>query len=572
MGRGFKDDEAFDSFWDISALMPAKKEKPPQAKEKQPPSTGMGQKGPPASPSGETVGASAPSDGKLRFAEVGDDAPVTSATPARTGLWHPSLSRAGEEEFLCYQPQRNALLTYVKLYKRPNEYSFYRNFRTLAAQWHGWHGTPCDPVPFFSYVPQYAQLTHAQRNFYLYWRDRAREGEYLPCDISYLWLYIYEIINLPDLIPPEEGVGMLARLWCAYRQTYPKMDKYMTVWLADYCLIHQQPCPDEILSGFLPAILENAGFREFYLGYISSPDEYGANAVLSLASSYHWQNSRFMKTLPPQEQQHLLRALAPVVKDVCEDKMIVCDTDKVSLLSRDAFSGSLCAHNVKCRVEVGYHSFSQTPRLTEVLTAAVKYAENQLRAVMGQKSRLSVGGELTETHKTLIDAYFAPLFSHAKPPEKKTEVVPEYEKLYDAIPQTVSIENAEEIEASSWDNTRLLVPEEEEIKETVTADLSMGNASVTLASSDITEIFDENSKAENATVPPKAEKDAEIVAFLSQLLAEGHAACTFETVALCERINELFSDLIGDVAVEVEEDECYLIEDYREEIEQWLKQ
>ena len=60
------------------------------------------------------------------------------------------------------------------------------------------------PVAYFSYIPQYAQMSRSQLEFYFYFREKARVGEFIPCDVTYFWLFIYEIINLPDKIPPKE--------------------------------------------------------------------------------------------------------------------------------------------------------------------------------------------------------------------------------------------------------------------------------------------------------------------------------------------------------------------------------
>ena len=571
MAYRIPDDDAFDSFWDLSVQVPPARKKAPVVT---PPASDVSGR----SGTGEEPG-NADSAGKNdaafsrppRFAEIISEAAQTTSDGNVSPLSFRPLP-ANEEQFLCYRPQNNSLLAYVKLYRRPNAYSFYRNFRTIAAEWHELHGSPCDPVPFFSYVPQYAQMTGAQRDYYLYWRDRVREQVYPPCDISYLWLYVYEIINLPDLISPAEGAQTLARLWRAYREAYPKIDKYMTVWLADYCLIHEIPCPDPILSGFLPAILENAGFPEFYLGYISSPDEYGVHAVLSLASDYRWQDSKFMRGLPDRERRHLLLSLAPVVKDVFEGKMISWDKDSISKLTRDAFSGSLCAHNVKCRVEAGYHSLTRTPTLTAILTAAVKYAENRLRALHGQKSRLSVGQGLREAHKNMIDAYFAVLESPAstRTSHSKTQVVPEYEALYEAPTKGISLENAREIEASSWNNTRLLVTEEETENAATPSDEPLTPQNHTAFDFAKEENIKTKTEADVKSSVEADAKDPQIVRLLTDLLAAGTLSCDFDTAAVSERANELFSGLIGDVIIEAEEDKCYLIEDYREEAEKWL--
>ena len=69
-------------------------------------------------------------------------------------------------------------------------------------------------------MPQYEQMSASQLAYYLYFRDEVRNGRYIKTDNSYLFLYVYEIINLPDKIPPASGALLLSRIWSVYRQHY----------------------------------------------------------------------------------------------------------------------------------------------------------------------------------------------------------------------------------------------------------------------------------------------------------------------------------------------------------------
>lgn len=116
-----------------------------------------------------------------------------------------------------YTPERNPLIKKVTVKSWDAKYSFYGRFRSDALKYAGINGSPCGKVPFFSYTPQYSQLTDDQLACYFYWRDCVKNGEYPDTDYAYILLYIYEIINLPDVIPAKEGADRLYRVWCAYR-------------------------------------------------------------------------------------------------------------------------------------------------------------------------------------------------------------------------------------------------------------------------------------------------------------------------------------------------------------------
>ena len=520
MSNGIFGDE-FDSFWNLASIISEKKKKPkeePQAHEE------IEEK-----PQEQIV-----------LTEITDDTPPSSRDEGST-LTH--SHRLGEKLIHSYTPKGASLIKEVRLYKRENKYSFYSSFREDALRYIEYPSQPAEPVPFFSYIPQYSQMTPSQLGFYFYFRDKANAGEFLPADISYFWLYIYEIINLPDVIEASLGVKRMCQAWGAFRSKNPKIDKYMTVWLADYCLVNGCPCPFEDIAPFLPAILEHAGFKEFYLGHAVEMNAYGVHTLLSLASSYDWMKSKFVLGLSGEDKNHILYALVPVVKSIYNSVSVYGQEERI--FTREAYSGSLCGHNIKCRIEAIYHSFSHSPKLTDAITVALKYAENQMRILHKQKSRLTVGESLSEEHKAMIDAYFAPLFGARDQRERKSHA-PAYERLYDAEEAEVSLTSALAIENASWENTRRLVEEEQ--------------------TEEVAVPIEEQAQSSEDT----SQNDTS-VAFLTMLLSQGTVPADFETVSLCESINDMFLEELGDIVIEIGEDGCTLIEDYREDIITWLK-
>ena len=95
-----------------------------------------------------------------------------------------------------YLPTDNPLIRRVTVTARETGYSFYAQFRRHAEAYFSRRGEEAPYVPFFSYIPQYSQLTEEQLRYYFYFRDAIRRGETPRIDYSYFWLYIYEILNL----------------------------------------------------------------------------------------------------------------------------------------------------------------------------------------------------------------------------------------------------------------------------------------------------------------------------------------------------------------------------------------
>ncbi|UNK18695.1 TerB N-terminal domain-containing protein [Paenibacillus sp. N3/727] len=125
----------------------------------------------------------------------------------------------------------------VRYYSR--EQQFVIRARELA-----WHVELEHPfVPFKSYWPTYDNMSSAQYKWYFYWREEVRSGRYPDTDLSYLFLYMYELINGIGWSNPAQGWQLLDSVWNAYRQRFPKLDSYAKEWLFDFSLIHELDMP-----------------------------------------------------------------------------------------------------------------------------------------------------------------------------------------------------------------------------------------------------------------------------------------------------------------------------------------
>ncbi len=271
MGTDGGRDSQRDDFWDIQKLIPAKKNRLAPFS---------------AGPTLHTVQTTAPTG----EATVGVDTEAHlrfTAEPVRG------------EEVETYTPSDNPLLLRVTIRRKTGGYSFYEQFRRDATRFFSDSGQVCDYIPFFSYTPQYTQLSSEQRSYYCHWRQGVREGHYLKTDKSYFFLYVYEIINLPELISPAEGIGALCRLWAAYRAELPGIDRYMIAWIVDYCLIYRLPCPRDLPADCLSAVSQSTGLLEFFFGAAGST-ALGTERLLALSSDYRFENSR---AVTPQNRE-----------------------------------------------------------------------------------------------------------------------------------------------------------------------------------------------------------------------------------------------------------------------------
>ena len=468
-----------------------------------------------------------------------------------------------------YVPEGNPLIESVTVKPWPTRYSFYESFRKNALRYADRTGEPCEAVSFFSYTPQYVQLSAEQLRYYLYWRSEVKAGRYPPADYAYVLLFLYEIINLPDKIPPCEGVDLLCRIWEAYRETYPKLDRNLTEWVCDYCLIHHLTPPAERYARFFTTLLHTASLKEFFVGYDGSTASPYASALFSYCSSYNWRNSKFITA----ENRHLFEKhirgafLHAWGKAEAEHKTVFAPVGKSAMVhavtTRDAFGGALCCFDQKRRIEVRYLACSRSIELRYTVTDTVKYAENQVRGLLGIRSRFHTPN-LPMPLRQAVDEYFAP-YKKAQKKEAMTAPVPAYDVLYEPERSDLSLDYAKAIEKQAWATTELLVEAEEE------------------ASASLPPMREEAAPVAPAPVtPPPSPASSAATAHLTEALAlcleedsTGFSALARSRNllpdALAESVNDFFYDVIGDAVLEEGENGYRVVSDYQEDLIQWMK-
>lgn len=335
---------------------------------------------------------------------------IGSAPPPRVGGSGTDRSDGGDGngdlEFE-YDPV-SPLIGHVRVLRWRNSYNYYEEFRRDALRFLSAEGSPCRHVAFFSYVPQYVQLSDAQLAYYLYWRSEVRRGRF-PSDVdySYVLLYVFELINLGDAIDAEYGQAQLCAIWENYRKVYPRLDRYLSDWICDYSLIHRLPPPAGMCD---LGIADLSSLKEFYIYYGNGSDlSLGyAHALIRFCSSYDYKKSKFAagEALSLYEK-HLPGALAAVIERCSGDGMLLSSAAlRENRVTRDAYSGALCASELKRRLEISFYSFSRSHELRFLVADVLKYAENKLRAHLGIRSRLGVFG-LPKNVTEAADAYFA---------------------------------------------------------------------------------------------------------------------------------------------------------------------
>ena len=499
-----KSGDAADGFWNISSLVPQRTE-------------------------------------RVRRPSVTDTTTVlvdVDGAPARSGEAIPERKSVPERKDARSEIEYEGVgaVRRVRISPWPTSYTFYSRFAAQAAAlWRKKHAE-CDAVSFFSYMPQYEQMNKAQLQYYLYWRDLVRHGEYPPVDCSYVLLYLYEIINLPKLIPAPVGAKLIALVWAAYRGAYPYLDKYAGEWLCDYCMIYRTPVPTDIVAPFLSDAAPKLAFPEFL-----SKDGGADFELVASVSNYDYKKSKYYAPLATDFDAHIPAAAkagcgALFSKDIY-------DAISPTRVVRDSFSGAVVCHEAKYRMEIMYRSPLKSRAVRDAVTSVIKLCENNIRAEKGIKSRF-LKISLPDEAVRAVNAYFDAVYPNRHQKKKKDADSEEYMKLYEpSTVGTADIARAMKIENDAWQTAIELDGENIIYEDEAPAEKSP----VT------TEEFDGDVFSEFVL-----SLDKKLVPILKASLAAQSIA-----PAEAERlINELSFDIIGDAVIEGGE----VIPDYIDDI------
>jgi hypothetical protein len=576
--------EELDDFWDISSLAPHSKNDRTQSMRRF--DTSVTEIELPEKAKSTLPLTQAPTDVKKTVVSEHNAETVHRLPPRAGSVPAPSKApvQAPTPDPIVYAPQ-HPLIEQVTILPWRTHFPYYERFCQMSRDLFGHKGEKCDPVSFFSYMPQYDQMNRAQLAWYLYFRDLIRKGEYPRTEHSYIFLLLFEIINLPDLIPPTKGIELLCRIWIDYREDYPLLDRYVCEWICDYCLLHRLPVPAAHLGDEMRKLLSVAQLREFYVHHNADQTERDdAFVYLECCSNYDYKKSRVYQSSKQAAEVfdlHIPQALSAVLRSITQDNSLFSQIKmQTTTVTRDTFVGALCSHRVKNKIEVRYRSFSRSHELRFFITDVIKYAENKLRQVLGYKSKLSIYA-LPDPIKVILNGYFAQAFPKSTGKTPEAVVRPEYEKLYDLPNTEMSAKEAARIEQASWTTTQRLVDAFEEQFEEPADELLVPMDSK--ADHDDEPIANQRVTAEAPLTAAQTEENSlesalqQFLRFAIKQEAQGQLAfCRSigkmpETMA--DALNELAVDIWGDILLEEGDGGAFfVIDDYLEQAQALLNQ
>lgn len=102
-------------------------------------------------------------------------------------------------------------------------------------------------VPFHCYYPTYHSMTIAQLRSYFTVRHQLRQGKYPEVPLSYLFVYVYELLMKVGCKGAEEAYELLGELRENYRNAEPNLARYLKLWMRDFVVYNN-------LTGHIPEL------------------------------------------------------------------------------------------------------------------------------------------------------------------------------------------------------------------------------------------------------------------------------------------------------------------------------
>ena len=100
--------------------------------------------------------------------------------------------------------------------------------------------------PLEAYYTTYDRMNDNQLRTYFTWRTKVRNSNVTDISVSYLFCYVYELLNGIGTKCAEETIEKLIYIWTEFRKYDDSIDGHFRTWIRDYYIVNH----NELLQGF----------------------------------------------------------------------------------------------------------------------------------------------------------------------------------------------------------------------------------------------------------------------------------------------------------------------------------
>lgn len=246
----------------------------------------------------------------------------------------------------------------------------------------------CEMPPLHDLYSTFNQMSKPQLNWYLYWREKVTNGEYPDTDLSYIYVFVYELINYSFNQHAAFNISMLKRLYDAYNEKYNL--KRLNILIADMLFeageielgkTYYQPTP------IVPALYKQLQEKDLDLSRISITPwkSYIQNRYFGNSKFYEPNKNKIYKTF--KECVHLLEKHTEEMEG---KKLIdVYFETKKEKYSHHLFGGMLHSRDYYGNyLEFELDNIYPTKRLYTEMVEYFRLSENVTRLLNGEKRQI----------------------------------------------------------------------------------------------------------------------------------------------------------------------------------------
>lgn len=404
-------------------------------------------------------------------------------------------------------------------------------------------------VMFDNNINLYSSMDKSQFNYYIYWRTELRKHNYIRATRSYLLVYINECISSLSFIVANKIISDLIEVWLNYREEFIYLDKTFAETITDICLTKRvRPTKEEILK--LRVTFEKILLPEvFFLPDLSNLDfEYIQNMI-----GYSYKTNKFYMMKKEVFDSIIPNLAIKKIKELLLNDEFI-DSQVLSHELKESYSGLSVSIKNKRWISCSYISIRKNISLKNMIIMIIKCCENAIRDRLGIKTKYVLSPRLPYDIEDEIKEYVS---NQGFSPIRVIDKEPEYMKYYEKKSfDKADSSRAKMIEIEAWETAKILGEEFEDIEQ---KPVENQNVSVT---HDYENEYDElYSKLDN-------QLKQSIIALINGELDSFCKENKLIKEEIIRKINDMSFDITGDILIENEE----IIEDYKEEIEKYVKE
>jgi len=167
---------------------------------------------------------------------------------------------------------------------------------------------------FNMYYPFYQNMGYDYLRTYFTWRTKVRQGEIQSISLSYIFLYVYELLSGIGTSDPKDGLDKLLEIWKTFSKEYPTIEKYLPKWLKDYHIFYELP------HSFTEFIEEHKMQKYYSMTLLFDENTENKLELWNGISGYDITNSKFYKEGNEELLSDCFNAVFIAIQDFCTER------------------------------------------------------------------------------------------------------------------------------------------------------------------------------------------------------------------------------------------------------------